>query len=74
MKLASLFDGSGGFPLAAIRAGITPVWASEIEPFAIAVTRQNIPSMARRLDSIRGGFRETREERQRGFEVDERAI
>lgn len=46
MKLASLFDGSGGFPLAAIRAGITPVWASEVEPFAIAVTRQNIPSMA----------------------------
>lgn len=45
MKLGSLFDGSGGFPLAAIRAGITPVWASEVEPFPIAVTRQNIPQM-----------------------------
>jgi DNA (cytosine-5)-methyltransferase 1 len=33
MKLGSLFDGAGGFPLAAKMAGIEPVWASEIEPF-----------------------------------------
>ena len=32
MKLGSLFDGLGGFPLAAARYGISPVWASEIEP------------------------------------------
>ena len=32
MKLGSLFDGSGGFPLAGIINGIEPVWASEIEP------------------------------------------
>ena len=37
--LGSLFDGSGGFPLAGVRNGITPVWASEIEPYPIAVTR-----------------------------------
>ena len=33
MTMGSLFDGIGGFPLAAVRNGITPVWASEIEPF-----------------------------------------
>ena len=35
LTLGSLFDGSGGFPLAGILAGITPVWASEIEPFCM---------------------------------------
>ena len=45
LTMASLFDGSGGFPLASLRAGITPVWASEIEPFPIAVTRQNLTDM-----------------------------
>lgn len=29
MTLGSLFDGSGGFPLAASMCGIEPVWASE---------------------------------------------
>lgn len=33
LTMGSLFDGIGGFPLAAIRSGITPVWASEIEAF-----------------------------------------
>ena len=32
----SLFDGSGGFPLGGLLAGVTPVWASEIEPFPIS--------------------------------------
>lgn len=36
--LGSLFDGSGGFPLAGALEGITPLWASEIEPYPIAVT------------------------------------
>ena len=45
MKLASLFDGSGGFPLAGIIAGITPVWASEIEPYPIRVTTKRLPYM-----------------------------
>lgn len=36
--LGSLFDGSGGFPLAGVLEGITPLWASEIEPYPIAVT------------------------------------
>ena len=43
--MGSLFDGIGGFPLAAIRKGITTVWASEIETFPIAVTKLRFPSM-----------------------------
>lgn len=45
MTLGSLFDGSGTCPLAATMCGITPVWASEIEPYPIRVTRKNFPSM-----------------------------
>ena len=45
IKLGSLFDGSGGFPLAASMCGIEPVWASEIEPYPIAVTRSRFPGM-----------------------------
>lgn len=45
MKLGSLFDGSGGFPLAGSLCGIEPVWAAEIEPYPIAVTRSRFPSM-----------------------------
>ena len=43
--LGSLFDGSGGFPLAASLCGIKPVWASEIEPYPIAVTKSRFPDM-----------------------------
>ena len=45
MKLGSLFDGSGGFPLGGIIAGLTPVWSSEIEPFPIRVTEKRLPSV-----------------------------
>lgn len=45
LTLGSLFDGSGGFPLAGMMVGITPVWASEIEPFPIRVTTKRIPQM-----------------------------
>lgn len=45
LTMGSLFDGIGGFPLAALRSGITPVWASEIEVFPIEVTKQRFPSM-----------------------------
>lgn len=45
MKLGSLFDGSGGFPLAGAMHGIEPVWASEIEPFPIRVTKLRFPNM-----------------------------
>ena len=45
MTLGSLFDGSGTCPLAATLCGIKPVWASEIEPYPIRVTRKNFPEM-----------------------------
>ena len=45
ITMGSLFDGIGGFPLAAIRNGITPVWASEIEAFPIEVTKLRFPDM-----------------------------
>jgi site-specific DNA-cytosine methylase len=45
LKLGSLFDGIGGFPLAAIRHGITPVWASEIEAAPISITKRHFPDM-----------------------------
>ena len=45
LTLGSLFDGSGGFPLAGILAGVEPVWASEIEPFAIRVTTKRLSEM-----------------------------
>ena len=45
LTLGSLFDGSGGFPLGGVLAGITPIWASEIEPFPIRVTTARFPNM-----------------------------
>ena len=41
--MASLFDGIGGFPLSFQRAGVKPVWASEVEGFCIAVTKRRFP-------------------------------
>lgn len=35
LTLGSLFDGSGGFPLGGMLAGIEPKRVSEIEPFLI---------------------------------------
>lgn len=45
LTMGSLFDGIGGFPLAAVHNGITPVWASEIEPFPMEVTKLRFPDM-----------------------------
>ena len=45
LTLGSLFDGSGGFPLGGLLAGIKPLWASEIEPFPIRVTTKRLPSV-----------------------------
>lgn len=45
LTLGSLFDGSGGFPLGGVIAGITPKWAAEIEPFPIRVTSVRFPNM-----------------------------
>ena len=45
MTLGSLFDGSGGFPLGGILAGIEPKWSSEIEPFPVLVTHKRLPGV-----------------------------
>ena len=57
MKLGSLFDGSGGFPLAGSLCGIEPVWAAEVEPYPIAVTRSRFPNMKHlgSVTDIKGG-------------------
>ena len=43
--MGSLFDGISGFPLASVRCGIEPIWASEIEPFPILVSKIRFPRM-----------------------------
>ncbi len=55
--LGSLFDGIGGFPYAGLFFGIKPLWASEIQPSAISVTRRHLPGMAHVGDitKLRGG-------------------
>ena len=50
--MGSLFDGIGGFPLAAIHNGVIPLWASEIEPFPIRVTQQRLPGMLHYMDML----------------------
>lgn len=45
LTLGSLFDGIGGFPYAASLVGIEPIWAAEIDPFGIAVTKRRFPNM-----------------------------
>lgn len=45
MTLGSLFSGSGSFELAGAWNGIVPVFASEVEPYAIAVTTSRFPQM-----------------------------
>jgi DNA (cytosine-5)-methyltransferase 1 len=57
ITLGSLFDGIGGFPLAAVREGILPVWASEIEAAPISITKRHFPDMRHLGDitKINGG-------------------
>lgn len=50
MTMGSLFDGIGGFPLGAARYGIKTIWASEIEPFPMEVTKRRFPSMVHKGD------------------------
>ena len=41
ITMGSLFDGISGFPLVFSRCGAVPIWASEIEPFCIAVSKKH---------------------------------
>jgi DNA (cytosine-5)-methyltransferase 1 len=45
LTLGSLFDGIGAFPYAAAFYGIRTLWASEILPAAISVTKRHMPQM-----------------------------
>ena len=55
--IGSLFDGSGGFPLAATMCGGVPKWASEVEPYPIAVTKSRFPNVKHlgSVTDIKGG-------------------
>lgn len=57
MTLGSLFDGIGVWQLAAVRAGIKPVWSSEIDKFCTEVSRKHFPETVqlgdiRELESV----------------------
>lgn len=56
MTLGSLFDGIAGFPIAAQRKGITPVWGSEIEADCLDISAKHFPDMQQLGDitKIRG--------------------
>lgn len=43
ITVGSLFDGIGGWQLAAEHAGAVPVWSSEIDPFPMAVSHAHFP-------------------------------
>ena len=45
ITLGFLFDGIGGFPYAGLFYGIQPLWASEILPQAVSVTKRHMPWM-----------------------------
>ena len=53
LRLGSLFDGIGVFPLAAVRCGIEPIWASEIEKAPISITKRHFPDMAQLGDVMK---------------------
>lgn len=68
MTFGSLFSGIGGIDLGLERAGMTPLWQCEIEPYCRAVLRRHFPGVpcyddvrlidatAPRPDLICGGF------------------
>jgi DNA (cytosine-5)-methyltransferase 1 len=45
IKLGSLFDGIGAFPYAASFFKITPLWASEILPNSVSITKRHFSEM-----------------------------
>ena len=51
LTLGSLFDGIGGWLIAAKHNGIKPIWSSEIDPYCEAVTKFHFPEV-RQLGDI----------------------
>ncbi len=58
LTLGSLFDGIGGFPYAASFYGIRPLWASEIVPECVSITKRRFPDMVHLGDitQLHGGM------------------
>ena len=69
LTLGGLFEGIGGFPLAASWAGIKPIWSNEIDPFCCKTLNKNFnheiiqkdireigARNLKRVDIISGGF------------------
>lgn len=57
MTLGSLFDGIGGWQLAAVRNNIKPLWSCEIDSFCMEITRRHFPDTIQlgditKLDSV----------------------
>ena len=52
IKVGSLFDGIGGWLIAAQRCGAVPVWASEIDDFPMSVTKKHFPKV-KHLGNVR---------------------
>ena len=52
LTLGSLFDGLGGWQLAAVHNGIKPLWSSEIERFPLEVTKHHFPE-TKQLGDVR---------------------
>ena len=44
LTLGSLFDGIGGWQIAAFHSGIKPIWSSEIDEFPMRVTKKWFPN------------------------------
>lgn len=45
ITVGSLFDGIGGWLLAAKRAGLRPLWSSEIDPFPASISHSHFPEV-----------------------------
>ncbi|WP_253291348.1 DNA cytosine methyltransferase [Virgibacillus proomii] len=45
LKIGSLFDGIGVFPLVGSRYGIIPTWVSEIEKAPVSITKRHFSHM-----------------------------
>ena len=53
ITLGSLFDGLGGWQIAAIRNGVVPIWSSEVEKFPLALTKERFPKTKQVGDIIK---------------------